>query len=379
MPPDFVRRVLWDFNKGNLDAATAAERLGVSQAQLYRYRTAYLRNKTEYEPKVSGGNHRAGWPLEVLQFIEDFLPLQKPPNYQLISDELVRRFDFRRARSGVEAYIKKHYAHALASPVKAPRTYRRFRRAFIGELYQHDSSIHQWWPADSKQTLLMTTDDHSGMIIAGCFVQSDTTWNHFKHFRACFEEWGLPETIYTDGLSLFGPSGCDDLADPKTEFQRALRGIGTVHRVAPTPQAKGKIERRFGTFQNRLITLLAYEKVNCWEHADDILQMEIERRNKTRLRTTGKIPIGVWEEQMALKTARIRPVPDARLLDLHLSLRQKRRVNNDQTIDFQGHTYEISSTRRRTVTIVHHPEAQFWVVEYPPTDVWPPILGHFTL
>ena len=346
---------------------------------MYRYRTAYLRDKNHYEPAGSGGNRRELWPAEVLQFIEDFLALQKPPNYQLISDELLRLYGFGRARSGIEAYVKSHCAHLLDAPIQKKRTYRRFRRSRIGELYQHDSSIHQWWPSDSKQTLLMTTDDHSGLITAGRFVESDTTWNHFMHFRTAFETWGMPEIIYTDGLKLFGPSSCDDLMDPKSEFQRALKGLGVVHLVASTPQAKGKIERRFGTFQNRLIALLAYAKVKHWDQADELLQMEIVRRNKTRLRTTGNIPLEVWNEQTLNKTGRILQTPSPRLLDLHLSLRQKRRVNNDHTIDFEGQNYEISATKRRTVTIVHHPQQQFWVTETPPTNVWPPILGHFTL
>ena len=45
--------------------------------------------------------------------------------------------------------------------------------------------------------------------------------------------------------------------------------------VAPTPQAKGKIERRFGTFQRRLVTLLANARAQTWRQSDDVLQMEI--------------------------------------------------------------------------------------------------------
>jgi hypothetical protein len=50
-------------------------------------------------------------------------------------------------------------------------------------------------------------------------------------------------------------------------------------------------------------------------------------------------------------------------------LRTSRRVNNDKTIDFDGHSYEISPTQRKTVTIVHHPTRKFWVLEHPPTEV----------
>jgi len=378
-PAEFVRRVLSDFNSGSLDAATAAWHLGVSRARLYQLRSAFLRLRDGYEPMASGGDRRGDWPPESKTFLEEFLPLQNPPNYQLVADELDRLCGVVRARSSVEAHVKAHYAHLVPTPQRKPRVYRRFRRARIGELWQHDSSIHQWWPAASKQTLLLTVDDHSGLNLAGRFVDSDTTWNHFEHFRLTFETWGLPEAVYTDALSLFGPSSSADHRDPKSEFQRALRALGVAHLVAPTPQAKGKIERRFGTFQKRLVTLLAHARAQTWRQADDILQMEIARQNRTVNRSFAAIPIEIWQAQSLSRESRMRPTPPAALLDLHFSLRSTRRVNNDHTIDFEGQNYEISATLRKSVTLLHHPNLRFWVLEHPPKDLWPPILAHFTL
>jgi hypothetical protein len=379
LPVEFIRRVLKDFNAGELDGASAAAQLGVSRTRLYELRADYLRRKSSYAGKSSGGDRSGGWPPEATAFLQEFLPLLNPPNYQLVADELQRLCGWRRSRSTVEAHVKKHFGHLAPASIRKARTYRRFRRAHIGELWQHDSSIHQWWPAPAKQVLLLTVDDHSGMNLAGRFVEADTTWNHFCHFRQAFQSWGLPEVIYTDGLSLFGPSATHDHSDPKSEFQRALKGLGVAHLVAPTPQAKGKIERRFGTFQKRMVTLLAYAKAHTWRQADEILQMELARQNRTRNRSIDKIPIESWEDQILNATARIRQCLAPALLDLHFSLRCSRRVNVDQTIDFEGQNYEIAATQRKTVTIVHHPRRHFWVVEHSPGAVWPPILGHFSL
>ncbi len=362
-----------------LDAATACARLDVGRTRLYQLRSAWLRDKASFLPCASGGARDAAWPDEVVACIEGFLPLQSPPNYQLLADELDRLHGFKRARSTVEAYIKKHLSHLIAQPERKPRTYRRFRRARIGELWQHDSSIHQWWPAAEKQTLLLTTDDCSGFCVGGRFVERDTTWNHFLHFRGCFERHGLPESAYTDALSLFGPSPSHDQRDPKSEFQRALRALHIAHLVAPTPQAKGKIERRFGTFQNRLVTLLAHEKVETWEQADEILQMEINRQNRKVLRSTGKVPAEVWEQQILDRTSKLRPTPEASLLDLHLSLRSTRKVHLGHLIQFDGREYEIAPTSKHSVTVLFHPFAKLWVLEHSPNLTWPPILGHFTL
>ena len=362
-----------------MDAETAAAQLGIGRSQLYRMKTAWLASGDTYRPKASGGDHCGLWPAKIHTFLEGFLPVQNPPNFQLVADELERLCGFVRARSSVEAYVKLHFSHLVALPPRKQRVYRRFRRAAIGELWQHDSSIHQWWPAPRKQTLLLTVDDHSGLNVAGRFVTADTTWNHFLHFREAFETHGIPEIVYTDGLSLFGPSSSSDHADPKSQFQRAFRALDIAHLVAPTPQAKGKIERRFGTFQKRLVTLMAHAGVNSWEEADEILQMDIRRQNNKTNRSIGKVPARVWEDAILADSGSMRACPPSALLDLHLSLRTSRRVNNDHTIDFEGQNYEISDTKRKSVTIVHHPMSKFWVVERPPKDVWPAVLGAYSL
>jgi len=379
LPPSFVIRILSEFNARLINADQANLALGIGKTRLYQLRSDWLSMRSSFQTSPSGGDHHKPWPPEVIAFLEGFLPLQNPPNYQLVCDELVRLCGFSRARSSVEAYVKIHFPHLVPTPERKPRTYRRFRLAKIGDLWQHDSSIHQWWPAPEKQVLLLSVDDSSGLNLSGRFVSSDTTWNHFCHFRNAFETHGIPQAIYTDGLSLFGPSSSNDHSDPRSEFQRALRALGIAHLVAPTPQAKGKIERRFGTFQRRLVTLMAHAKVRDWLHADDILQMEIARQNQTKNRSTGLVPDAVWQQSLLENTGALRPCPLPTLLDLHFSLRTLRRVNNDHTIDFLGRSYEIAATKRKHVSVIHHPNRCFWVCEQPPKDVWPSVLGSYTL
>lgn len=362
-----------------MDAASACASLEVSRSRLYQLRTGWLRDKDRYHPAPSGGDHGKLWPQPVHRFLEGFLPLQNPPNYQLVADELERLCGFHRARSSVEAYVKKHLAGLVPSPPRRVRPYRRFRCAHAGELWQHDSSIHQWWPDTAKQTLLLSADDHSRLIVAGRFVRTDTTWNHFCHFRGAFVEHGLPAAVYTDGLSLFGASSTDDTRDPRSEFQRALTALGVAHLVAPTPQAKGKIERRFGTFQKRMVTLLAHAGATAWAEADTILQMEIGRQNRTRCRTTGEVPQEAWDRSCASGRSLLQPAAPSSLLDLHFSLRCGRRVNHDNTVDFLGQNWELTPTSRRTVTLVHHPKSRFWIVEEPPKLIWPTVLGAYSL
>ena len=62
---------------------------------------------------------------------------------------------------------------------------------------------------------------------------------------------------------MFGQLSTTDGPEPRSEFQRTLTALGVTHLDAPSPQVKGQIERRFGTFQNRRVALLAYENITA--------------------------------------------------------------------------------------------------------------------
>ncbi len=300
----------------------------------------------------------------------------------MVADELAARFAFHRDRKSVAAYARAHFPLLVRALVPVPKPRRRWERARVGELWQHDSSIHQWWPGDAKQTLLLTVDDHSRRYLAGTFVPTDTTWHHFEHFRGAFLRHGRPLALYTDGLALFGYESATDGRDPRSEFQRALTALGVSHLVAPSPQAKGKIERRFGTLQQRLVTLLAFERITAYGPAQALLDQELERQNRTVCRTTGLSPDAAWAKALGEQRNALRPCPAPSLLDLHLALHSGRRRNADHQIDFLGRSWPIGPTARHTVTVIHHPNRQFWVVSEPPkppANRWSDVLAKFSL
>ena len=378
----FLQQILRQFNQGEIDAADAVHHLQISRAHLYRLRTRFLKERSRFAAKLSGGDHWPEWPPKAVAFLKEFLPLQKPPNFQLVADELETRLGFKRHRESVAAFARTHFPKLICQPEPRPKARRRWQRSRIDELWQHDSSIHQWWPAQDKQTLLLTVDDHSRKLLGSVFVPTDTTWNHFEHFRRLFVRHRLPMVVYTDGLSLFGHDSMADDRDPCSEFQRAFSALGVTHLVAPSPQAKGKIERRFGTLQKRLVALLGYEQVRSYPAAQIVLDREIKRQNATVCRTTGLSPNAAWEKARMEKRTATRPCPPATLLDLHLALHLKRRVNSDSQIDFLGQSWHIAPTKQSSITLIHHPLRQFWAVSEsprPPLNIWPEILGKYSL
>jgi hypothetical protein len=214
-------------------------------------------------------------------------------------------------------------------------------------------------------------------------VPSDTTWSHFAHLRPALEQYGPPATLYTDGLSLFGHRSPADRLDTHSQFQRAFTALGVAHRVAPDAQAKGKIERRFDTFQKRLVSLLAFERIADFTPANQLLQTQIHWHNHQHVcRTTGLTPDQAWDKALHEKRSRLLPVPPVPLLDLHLALYHQRRLNADGTLDFLGLNWPVTALRQRTVTIVHHPDQRFWVIPHAPDPqhpVWPTVLAHHRL
>ena len=106
MSAEFLRDILRLFNSGEMDAATACERLQIGRTQLHRLRTAWLADRKAFLPKASGGNHKETWPKEVESFLREILPLSRPLNHAFLADQLSRRFAFIRSRSAVAQHVQ---------------------------------------------------------------------------------------------------------------------------------------------------------------------------------------------------------------------------------------------------------------------------------
>ena len=379
---DFVRQTIGSFHRGDLDATEACGLLTVSRAHLFRLRSARLHKASGFAPQASGGDHHEAWPVEVRRFLCAFLPLQRPPNFQLVADQLATRFAFHRDRKSVAAYARAHFPDVVRQALPIPKPRRRWERSRIGELWQHDSSIHPWWKADAKQTLLLTIDDHSRKYLGATFVPTDTTWHHFEHFRRAFVRHGRPMASTPTGRPFSATSPRPTAGIPARSSSARSPRWGVSHLVAPSPQAKGKIERRFGTFQKRLLALLAFERISGYGPAQALLDHELEQQNPNVCRTTGLSPNDACAKAVAERRDAMRPCPAHSLLDLHFALHFSRRLNADQQIDFLGRSWPIGATQRHAVSVIHHPNRQFWVVSTPPK---PPenrrsdVLGKYSL
>ena len=272
----------------------------------------------------------------------------------------------------------------LLEPLKrGPKPRRRWQRKGYGDLLQHDSSPHQWWPGEKLQILAMTIDDATRFIVGAGFIEAETTFAHLAHIRKIFLTHGLPNDFYTDGLSLFGhESRKAGDTDTLSQFQRALGCLGVSHLVAKDPQSKGKIERQFGFWQKRLPALFAMEKVSSREQANELLAIQIEWHHKNHIsRSTELTPLQAVEKSITEGSACWRPAPPPTLLDLHLATHHTRVVQKAGEISFRGRRWEITPGEAKQVTIVQQP-GSFRVIARPPTPQapqWPDILAEYRL
>lgn len=362
----------------------ACIRLGIGRSRLYTLRTLWLAGGRHLPLAPSGGDHAALWPAEADAFLRITLATGEPANFSFLADELFRRFAFKRSASNVRRHVRKHMPELLLEPLKrGPKPRRRWQRKGYGDLLQHDSSPHQWWPGDKLQILALTIDDATRFIVGAGFIEAETTFAHLAHVRKIFLTHGLPNDFYTDGLSLFGhESRKAGDTDTLSQFQRALGCLGVSHLVAKDPQSKGKIERQFGFWQKRLPALFAMESVSSRDQANELLATQIHWHHENhKSRTTGLTPRQAVEKSILERSACWRPAPPSELLDLHLATHHTRVVQKAGEISFLGRRWEITPGDTKQVTIVQQP-GSFRVIDRPPTPQspqWPNILADYRL
>jgi hypothetical protein len=252
--PTFIRHVLEAFRQHTLTAAQATDQLGLSRSRLYALATAYntarARKQTPlWTPGASGGDHAPVWPQPVVELLKKRLACSPPCPYSFAASEALRLHAFKRDRAQVRRWAREHkLAHAVP-PQKVLAPVRRWQRAQIGELWQLDASPHRWFPHSKLSCpMLNRLDDCSRLFTGSKLYERELLLAYFDFLPAAFLAHGRPLPIHVDYHSLFFTHDPDAL----TQLSWALKFYDISFRYAPTPQAKGKVEREHQFWQGRL-------------------------------------------------------------------------------------------------------------------------------
>jgi len=213
----------------------------------------------------------------------------------------------------------------------------RPRRSCPGELVQWDTSVHDWLEGRGPRLYLIAMIDDASSQAYARFVEQDSTEENLRVLWGYLERWGRPVEFYTDKSSLFtvnrpAREAVDEAVKEEwTQIGRALRELGIGWIAAHSPQAKGRIERFFGTAQDRLVKGLRLAGADSLEAAQTYLQEEY-LPHWTRTFTVS--PTGSTDAH--------RPLRAEHELAAILSLVEERIVASDYTIRYQGKVYQIA-------------------------------------
>lgn len=212
----------------------------------------------------------------------------------------------------------------------------RARRERRGELVQWDTSEHQWLEGRGPKLYLIAMIDDASSELTARFALSDSTAENMRLLWMYLEKHGRPVDFYTDKASLFTinrPLHYNKHLpeEPgKTQIGRALEELGIGWIAAHSPQAKGRIERCFGTLQDRLVKALRRAGVASLEEANRFLEQVYLPEWNRRFR---RAPVSPGDAH--------RSVRGDQHLASSLSFVEERVVANDYTISWMGQHYQI--------------------------------------
>jgi len=231
-------------------------------------------------------------------------------------------------------------AHGIGSPNKRrgiKHRSRRDRRAAEGMMLQVDGSPHDWLEGRGPSLCLIgAIDDATSKVMGGLFTQAESSWGYFRLFSEIFNAHGVSQSIYTDCHSVFWtdrqPTIDEQLINhkPTTEVGRGLEELGVTLILAHSPQAKGRIERLWNTFQDRLVSELRLAKAKTLQQAQAVLERYLPEHNRRFAKPAKAEP--AWRRVSSLE------------IDRALCFKQKRTVAKDNTVTFEGTVLQIPKT-----------------------------------
>lgn len=317
----------------------AAEILGISCRQMQRWKTRF-----EHEGYEGLFDRRRGIPSPKrvpLKTVEEVLRLYKEQyfdfNVRHFHEKLSSEHDIHLSYTWVKQALQG------AGLVKTRRKRgkhrkRRPRRPLPGMMLHIDGSQHRWFHDDRWYDLLVIMDDATSEIYYAQLVEQESTRTVLTALRAVIEQKGLFCALYSDRASHFflTPKTGEPVDHNRvTQVGRALRELG-IHLIpAYSPQARGRSERGFGTWQGRLPQELRLRGLTTITAANQFLREHY---------------IGEFNQRFMVKAAERGTafVPLKRKdLDLVFSLQHERVVARDNTVSFAGGNWQLERTKLR--------------------------------
>lgn len=219
----------------------------------------------------------------------------------------------------------------------------RERRSSYGELEQFDGSYEYWFEdRGPKCCLLASIDDATGKITAAKFDANEGVFPVFTFWQKYLENNGKPRAIYLDKFSTYNMNQplAKENPDTLTQFQRAMSELHIEVIPANSPQAKGRVERLFGTLQDRLIKELRLANISNTEKANEFLNKIFIKKFNGRFSVIPKSKTDLHQKLNGKEMKQLNGI---------LARHTTRTAQNDFTISYKNQWYQLTKNQPATI------------------------------
>ena len=329
--------------QGTLTCARAAELLALTPRHVKRLKSRYRQGSAAALAHVSRGRPS---PRRLPEPLRQRILLLARTRYAGFNDHHLceKLGEVEGLSLGRETLRRLLRSAGLGSPRKrrAPtHRQRRLARAREGEMLLLDASLHRWLEDRGPElTLLGFLDDATRKVLAAEFFPTEDARGYFHLLRRLVRRHGVPLSLYGDRHPVFVRNDDhwsleEQLAGKRqpTQFGRALAQLGVTYIAANSPQAKGRIERLWGTFQDRLTSELRLAGAADRDGANAVLRRFLPDYNR-RFARPPRAAETAW-----------RPAPEN--LDRICCFVHERSVSNDNVVQWEGRSFQIPPQPKR--------------------------------
>ena len=331
-------KVISEVEEGYLKVKEAVEILGLSERQIYRIKARIKREGTGGVIHRGKGKKSPYWLTEKIKERIDHLYKTKYRGFNLTH---MTEFLNTEERIKVSRESARQILLEKGSYTKQRRYpgHRQWREPCLreGQMVQFDTSDHDWLEGRGpKLYLIGGVDDATSKVAGAKFVLTDGVRQNMEVFKGMVRRKGIPLSVYVDCGSNFKTTRHHSMEYqlkgeyPSTQFARALEELGVRIIYAYSPQAKGRIERKFGVFQDRLCSEFRLHNISTQEEANRYLWEKFIPKHNRMFARTAKEPGSAY-----------RPLPKGLSLKDVFCLKEERTVAGDNTISYQGKTFQI--------------------------------------
>lgn len=328
--------VLGRWREGRLTLAEASALLGTSERTAWRLRR---RLTTLGIDGIVHGNRGRASPRRLAMATRARIVELARTRYRGVNDShlaelLAEEEDIVIGRSSLQRLLRRAGIGTTRTR-RAPRyRSRRERMPQAGLLVQIDGSPHDWLGGRGPRlTLVGAIDDATGQIVAATFCAAEDGRAYLTILERMCRDHGVPAAVYRDRSGIFAPThAAGPLGDAGTQVGRAFAELGINSIAANSAQAKGRVERLWGTCQDRLVSELRLAGADDEASANLVLERFIPRFN-------AKFSVPAALDQPAW-----RPPPPKRELDRICAFRWWRVVGNDNTVRVEGAILQLPPT-----------------------------------